>query len=611
MNISSAIKMAGAAVIGGIVAVIAVNAVGSHKLRVGGEVYTRIAAGKDLIGDILPPPAYVIEPYLEATLAVNDPANTKAHRERLTALRKDFDERLAYWGKQDIEPAVRDLLTKEAAEPAAKFWSLTEGSLLPALEKGDMDAARAAYAALTQAYDAHRAKIDQTVEAANKMNKAIEEDAAQLSRTMDIIIWSVAAAVLLIAAGGVFAMLSSLVAPLNRMRGAIIELGRGNFGVTLAAGRSGVLGDIGGALETLTANLRSTAEAADAIAKGDLSVEAVLLSDEDMLGLAMQRMTANLRATAKVADAIAQGDLTVEPKPLSDKDSLGLAQKSMVEKLRTVVSDALSASRNVASGSQEMAACASELSSGASEQTSFAEDASASMLLIAATIRMNAGNVIQTEKAAAQSASEAEESGLAVACALSAMQTIAQKIGIVQEIARQTDLLALNAAVEAARAGEHGKGFAVVASEVRKLAERSQAAAHDIAALSGHTVPAAKQAGEMLDRLVPGIKKTAQVVEEISTAYKEQEAGADHAAQSIQQLEQVIQKNAAAAEELSATSEELAAQAEKLQDSISFFRIAEVTAGLSRRTAPQAGKRARLPVPPASAGQAAFAEAAM
>jgi len=587
---------------------VAVNAAGSHKLRVGGEVYSRIVAGKDLIGDILPPPEYIIEPYLEATLAINDPANAPAHRERLATLHQDFNGRLAYWEAQDIDPAVRDLLTRKAAAPAVEFWSITEGSLLPALEKGDISAARAAYRDLTQAYNEHRAKIDMTVEAANRMNKATEEDAAEQAREMDFLIWTVAAAVLLIAAGGIVAMLSSLVGPLNRMRESIIEMGQGNFSVSLGDGkRSAVLADIVGALETLMANLRKTAETAERIAQGDLSAETKLLSDQDVLGLAMQRMTANLRSTAKLAGAIAQGDLTVEPKPLSDRDSLGLALQSMVGKLRAVVRDALSASRNVASGSQQMAACASELSSGASEQASHAEDASAAMQEIAATIKANSENALKTEKAADQSATDAELSGHAVACALSAMQAIAQKIGIVQEIARQTDLLALNAAVEAARAGEHGKGFAVVASEVRKLAERSQVAAQDVAGLTGRTVPAAKEAGEMLDRLVPSIKVTAQAVEEISAAHREQEVGADHVCNSIQELEKIIQKNAAAAEELSATSEELAMQAEKLEQSISFFRIGQAAA----TEAPKAVKGGSRPVPHMSAGQAAFAEAIM
>ncbi|MFN4102429.1 MAG: methyl-accepting chemotaxis protein, partial [Pararhodobacter sp.] len=193
-------------------------------------------------------------------------------------------------------------------------------------------------------------------------------------------------------------------------------------------------------------------------------------------------------------------------------------------------------------------------------------------------------------------------SGEAVDNAVNAMRTIAEKIMVVQEIARQTDLLALNAAVEAARAGEHGRGFAVVASEVRKLAERSQAAAAEISTLSGDTVQAAQTAGEMLSKLVPDIQRTAELVEEISAASREQNAGAAQINTAIQQLDQVTQQNTSAAEEMSATSEELASQAEQLQAAIGYFRLDTRTAA----PAPAIREaRRETPAKPARAAKAA------
>jgi methyl-accepting chemotaxis protein len=217
---------------------------------------------------------------------------------------------------------------------------------------------------------------------------------------------------------------------------------------------------------------------------------------------------------------------------------------------------------------------------------------------MAANIKQNADNAAQTEKISRQSSKDAEASGEAVNRAVEAMRTIADKIGIVQEIARQTDLLALNAAVEAARAGEHGKGFAVVASEVRKLAERSQTAAAEIGAVSGDTVKAAQEAGEMLQRLVPDIRKTAELVSEISAACREQDVGASQINEAIQQLDKVTQQNAGASEQMSATSEELAAQAEELQTSIAFFRT-DTAGARSAARAPARASTFKSPAKPA------------
>jgi methyl-accepting chemotaxis protein len=279
---------------------------------------------------------------------------------------------------------------------------------------------------------------------------------------------------------------------------------------------------------TVSNGLKKIAGMAQAVSIGDLDHHVAVTTNDEIKDVVdtVTVMTSNLRVTAGLADAIADGDLTVQPKPLSDKDTLGLALARMVDRLRGVVADAISASENVSSGSQELSAASEQVSQGATEQASSAEEASASMEQMAANIKQNADNAAQTEKIARQSALEAETSGQAVSKAVDAMQTIAEKITIVQEIARQTDLLALNAAVEAARAGEHGRGFAVVASEVRKLAERSQTAATEISSVSSDTVKAAQSAGEMLTSLVPNIRKTAELVAEISAACREQDIGA-------------------------------------------------------------------------------------
>ena len=343
---------------------------------------------------------------------------------------------------------------------------------------------------------------------------------------------------------------------------------------------------------TISRGLGKIKVAVEAVAIGDLDQDIQLTTNDEIKDLVdkVNVMTANLRATATAADQIANGDLMASPKALSDKDTLGIALQSMVERLRGVVADAIAASVNVSSGSQELSASSETLSQGATEQASSAEEASASMEEMAANIKQNADNAAQTEKIARQSAKDAEASGEAVGRAVGAMRTIAEKISIVQEIARQTDLLALNAAVEAARAGEHGKGFAVVASEVRKLAERSQAAAAEISALSGQTVSVATEAGEMLNRLVPDIRKTAELVSEISAACREQDIGAAQINEAIQQLDKVTQQNSSASEEMSATSEELAAQAEELQTSIAFFKVdrssSAPTSAPIRRSAP-------------------------
>lgn len=292
--------------------------------------------------------------------------------------------------------------------------------------------------------------------------------------------------------------------------------------------------------------------------------------------------------------AIARGDLTARITTRHDDEIRAVADhvNDMARLLGQTIAATARAAEQVAANSQQLSAASGQMSQGATEQAAATEEASASMEQIAANIRQTADNAAQMESIARQSARDAEESGAAVRDAVGAMRTIAAKIDIVQEIARQTDLLALNAAVEAARAGEHGRGFAVVAAEVRKLAERSEAAASVIGAMSGETAAAATKAGDMLARLVPDIRRTYDLVAGISAACREQDLGAAQINLAMQQLDQVTQQNATASDQISATAELLAGEAERLTREIAFF----TTAG-SGAAQPEVGRRERAAGP--------------
>ncbi|HNY20870.1 MAG TPA: methyl-accepting chemotaxis protein [Treponemataceae bacterium] len=292
-----------------------------------------------------------------------------------------------------------------------------------------------------------------------------------------------------------------------------------------------------------------------------------------------------LKVICTAMDDFAGGDFTLANVNKKDrlkidarKDELGDLSHSlnkMLDSLTTIVVQIVDTANQVSSGSVQLSATSQSISQGATEQAASVEEISSSMEEMSSNIKQNAENAQTTETIARKSAQSAEAGGQAVLQAVEAMKQIAAKIGIIEEIARSTNMLSLNASIEAARAGEYGKGFAVVASEVGKLAERSSREASEINLLSINSLKIAEVAGRTITDMVPEIKRTADLVQEISAASHEQDSGANQINAAITQLDQVVQQNASASEESASMSEELAGQAQTLKETISFFKIAE------------------------------------
>jgi len=342
--------------------------------------------------------------------------------------------------------------------------------------------------------------------------------------------------------------------------------------------------------------MEKTAQDMSARAEDAMEAQAVIMGDfakrteAVMFGVALTALVAGLLVAIVIGRGIVRpvnamgaylaelssgdGDLTKRMEFISRDEIGGMAKSlnSFCEKLEKIIIEVKGGTGAISSASQQVASSSQSLSQGTSEQAASVEETTSSLEEMSASITQNSENSRQMEQVASKGAREAEESGKAVKQTVEAMKSITERIEIINEIAYQTNLLALNAAIEAARAGEHGKGFAVVATEVRKLAERSQTAAKEISALATNSVGVAERSGKLLEELVPSIKKTADLVQEVSSASREQSSGVSQINKAMSQVDLVTQRNAASAEELSSTAEELASQAEALLQLMDFFK---------------------------------------
>ncbi|MDH2354160.1 methyl-accepting chemotaxis protein [Bradyrhizobium sp. SSUT112] len=511
LSLSSAIIAFGVALAIGFTAVVSTSLYALKELKVGGPLYSDIKLGNDLIADILPPPEYVIEAYLEATLAMREPDQLAAHGERLIQLRKDYDERKAFWVTSSLSADLKTALVSKSDAEVQKFWKLLSDQLLPALKAKDTAASERAYAQLKDAYTAHRAVIDSIVESATKQNADMEKLAADRDSSMLYILLGVSAAVLAFIAAGLLGVALGVVRPIVRMTGTMQTLATGDLAADIPfAHRQDEVGSMAGALLVFK----------------QAAVDNARLREE--------QLRKEQEAALAKRGALHQMAETVERETGRSVDTASAATQG-VERAASGLSDI---ARSLSAQSQAVAAASTQALGSSQTVSAAAEELSAS-------IREIATQVARTSTVTKSAVAGREQARSTIQALAGSVKKIAEVSDLIGGIAGQTNLLALNATIEAARAGEAGRGFAVVAAEVKSLSDQTAKSTEEITRLIAEIQASTQAAVDAVETMGGHIVEIDGVATSVAAAMEEQDAA-------TREITRSISESASAAKEVSA-----------------------------------------------------------